>query len=79
MEKGRNRLSLDHEIGIRRSLASHPPYNRKSQSEFRCQRCHHEQHADVVGARNIRDAARRIRAQAACRPALGLDNLPNAG
>jgi putative transposase len=23
--------------------------NRRSQSEFRCQRCHHEQHADVVG------------------------------
>ena len=22
--------------------------NRRSQSEFRCQRCHHEQHADVV-------------------------------
>jgi len=31
--------------------------NRKSQSEFRCKRCHHEQHADVVGARNVRNAA----------------------
>jgi putative transposase len=31
--------------------------NRKSQSEFRCQACGHEQHADVVGARNIRNAA----------------------
>jgi putative transposase len=31
--------------------------NRRSQSEFRCKRCHHEQHADVVGARNVRDAA----------------------
>jgi putative transposase len=54
--------------------------NRRSQSEFRCQRCHHEQHADVVGARNIRNAALvQARAQAACRPALELDNLPNAG
>jgi IS605 OrfB family transposase len=31
--------------------------NRKSQSEFRCKACGHEQHADVVGARNIRNAA----------------------
>jgi len=31
--------------------------NRKSQSEFRCQACGHEAHADLVGARNIRDAA----------------------
>jgi IS605 OrfB family transposase len=31
--------------------------NRKSQSEFRCKACDHEQHADVVGARNIRNAA----------------------
>jgi IS605 OrfB family transposase len=31
--------------------------NRKSQSEFRCKACGHEQHADIVGARNIRDAA----------------------
>jgi putative transposase len=49
--------------------------NRRSQSEFRCKRCHHEQHADVVGARNIRDAAlMQTRAQAACRPASELDN-----
>jgi putative transposase len=31
--------------------------NRKSQSEFRCKACGHEQHADIVGARNIRNAA----------------------
>ncbi len=31
--------------------------NRKSQAEFRCQACGFEQHADVVGARNIRNAA----------------------
>jgi IS605 OrfB family transposase len=31
--------------------------NRKSQSEFRCRACGHEQHADIVGARNIRNAA----------------------
>jgi len=31
--------------------------NRRSQSEFRCKACGHEQHADVVGARNVRDAA----------------------
>jgi putative transposase len=33
------------------------PDNRKSQSKFRCQRCHFEQHADIVGSRNIRNAA----------------------
>jgi putative transposase len=31
--------------------------NRKSQSEFRCKACRHEQHAGIVGARNIRNAA----------------------
>jgi IS605 OrfB family transposase len=31
--------------------------NRKSQSEFRCKVCSHEQHADIVGAQNIRNAA----------------------
>jgi putative transposase len=31
--------------------------NRKNQSQFRCKSCGHEQHADVVGARNIRNAA----------------------
>jgi IS605 OrfB family transposase len=31
--------------------------NRKSQSEFRCKACDYEQHADLVGARNIRNAA----------------------
>ncbi len=31
--------------------------NRKSQAEFRCKACDYEQHADLVGARNIRDAA----------------------
>jgi IS605 OrfB family transposase len=31
--------------------------NRQSQSEFRCHACGFEQHADVVGARNIRNAA----------------------
>lgn len=31
--------------------------NRKSQDKFQCQACDHKQHADVVGARNIRDAA----------------------
>jgi len=31
--------------------------NRRSQSEFRCKACGHEQHADIVGARNIRNAA----------------------
>ncbi len=31
--------------------------HRKSLAEFRCKRCHHEEHAGVVGARNIRNAA----------------------
>ncbi len=31
--------------------------NRKSQGEFRCKACDHEAHADIVGARNIRNAA----------------------
>jgi len=31
--------------------------HRKSPSEFRCEACGHEQHADIVGARNIRNAA----------------------
>jgi putative transposase len=49
--------------------------NRKSQSEFCCEDCRHEQHADVVGARNVRDAAlSQVRAQAACKPALELDS-----
>jgi putative transposase len=54
--------------------------NRKSQSAFRCQACGHEAHADVNAARDIRNAALvRARAQAAPKPASGLDNLPNAG
>lgn len=31
--------------------------NRKNQSEFRCKACSYDQHADIVGARNIRNAA----------------------
>jgi IS605 OrfB family transposase len=54
--------------------------NRKSQDQFRCQTCGHEAHADVNAARNIRNAALvQARAQAARKPASGLDNLLNAG
>ena len=54
--------------------------NRKSRSQFRCEACGHEAHADVNAARNIRNAALvRAGAQAARKPASGLDNLPNAG
>jgi IS605 OrfB family transposase len=51
--------------------------NRKSQSEFRCKRCGHEQHADIVGARNIRNAAlSQERALAVpCNAAIELDSL----
>ena len=49
--------------------------NRKSQSEFRCKACGHEAHADKNAARNIRNAALvQARAQAASKPASGLDN-----
>jgi len=48
--------------------------NRRSQSEFRCQRCRHEQHADVVGARNIRDAALMEWGSGRSKPASGLDS-----
>jgi putative transposase len=49
--------------------------NRKGQSEFCCLACGHEQHADVVGARNIRNAALSCdRALAASKSAIGLDS-----
>lgn len=50
--------------------------NRRSQSEFRCKSCGHEQDADVVGARNIRNAALvKTRALAVpCNAAIGLDS-----
>ena len=31
--------------------------NRLSQSDFECVRCHHVEHADVVGGTNVRDRA----------------------
>jgi len=34
--------------------------NRKSQSEFKCCACHHEVHADISGARNIRTKAQGV-------------------
>jgi IS605 OrfB family transposase len=40
--------------------------NRKSQAEFRCQACGHEQHADINAARNIRALA------VSCNAAIGL-------
>ncbi len=51
--------------------------NRRSQSEFRCKACGHEQHADIVGARNIRNAAlSQGRALAvSCNAATELDSL----
>jgi putative transposase len=54
--------------------------NRKSQSEFRCKACSHEQHADVVGARNIRNAAlSQDRALADPKPATGLVGIRGNG
>jgi IS605 OrfB family transposase len=50
--------------------------NRKSQSEFRCQACGHEAHADVNAARNVRYAAL-VQAGALavpCNAATGLDS-----
>ncbi|MBV8230364.1 MAG: transposase [Planctomycetaceae bacterium] len=34
-----------------------PTDRERIESKFRCQACGHEQHADIVGARNIRNAA----------------------
>ena len=49
--------------------------NRKSQAKFRCGACGHAAHADKNAARNISNAARRIWAQAASKPASELDSL----
>jgi putative transposase len=51
--------------------------NRKNQSEFRCKACGHEQHADIVGARNIRNAALVQTGALAvpCNAAIELDSL----
>ena len=63
MEKGRSRLTVTAAAnghtnsGVRRSLASRPPYNRKSQAKFLCVRCGHAANADVNAARNIRALA----------------------
>jgi IS605 OrfB family transposase len=55
--------------------------NRKSQSEVRCKACGHEQHADVVGARNIRNAALSQGGALAvpCNAATGLVGTPGNG
>jgi transposase len=64
MEKGRSRFTVNATAyghtnsDTSRSLASRPPYNRKSQSEFECRACGHRSHADLVGARNIGSRAR---------------------
>ncbi|MBV8609162.1 MAG: transposase [Singulisphaera sp.] len=54
--------------------------NRKSQAEFECGACGHRDHADKNAARNIRNAALvQAGAQAAPKPASGLDTPPTAG
>ena len=59
MEKGRRWFTVHGHTNpsIRRSLASRPPYNRKSQAGFECRHCGHSANADLNAARNIRARA----------------------